>query len=134
MSAPRWADMGWRILGSAAAQVMLDGFEWERNHHTMANGLRWGPDGWLYGAVGSTVTADIIRPGMDESPIMHIQGQGIWRYHPATRAFEMFAEGGGNTFGVEMDDVGQIFSGHNGSGTRGFHYIQGAMLFSNPSN
>ena len=105
--------------------VHLAGFGLE-DTHSVANSLRWGPDGWLYGAVGSTVTADIIRPGMDESPIMHIQGQGIWRYHPATRAFEMFAEGGGNTFGVEMDDVGQIFSGHNGSGTRGFHYIQGA--------
>ena len=25
--------------------------------------------------------------------------QGIWRYHPRTKKFELFAEGGGNTWG-----------------------------------
>src|SRR6202035_5968821 len=48
-----------------------------------------------------------------------------WRYHPETRRFEIFAEGGGNTFGVDFDAKGRLFSGHNGGDTRGFHYIQG---------
>jgi len=52
-------------------------------------------------------------------------GQLIWRYHPGTHRYEIFAEGGGNTFGVELDDKGRIFSGHNGGDTRGFHYVQG---------
>jgi putative heme-binding domain-containing protein len=56
---------------------------------------------------------------------VHIMGQNIWRYHPETRRFEIFAEGGGNTFGVVFDDKGRVYSGHNGGDTRGFHYIQG---------
>ena len=53
-------------------------------------------------------------------------GQLIWRYHPETRRYEVFAEGGGNAFGVEIDAKGRIYSGHNGGDTRGFHYVQGA--------
>ena len=43
-----------------------------------------------------------------------------------TRRYEVFAEGGGNAFGLEIDRKGRIFSGHNGADTRGFHYVQGA--------
>ena len=77
--------------------VHLSGFNFE-DTHSVANSLRWGPDGWLYGAIGSTVTTDIVRPGIDKEPLAHIVGQGIWRYHPASKRFELFAEGGGNTF------------------------------------
>ena len=52
-------------------------------------------------------------------------GQLIWRYHPETRRYEVFAEGGGNAFGVEIDAKGRVYSGHNGGDTRGFHYVQG---------
>ncbi len=107
--------------------VHLTGFGLE-DTHSVANSLRWGPDGWLYGAHGSTVTANIVRPGLDDKPIARIMGQAIWRYHPKTRRFEVFAEGGGNAFGVEMDDQARIFSGHNGGNTRGFHYVQGGYL------
>jgi putative heme-binding domain-containing protein len=107
--------------------VHLAGFGLE-DTHSVANSLRWGPDGWLYGAHGSTVTANIVRPGLDEKPIARIMGQAIWRYHPETRRFEVFAEGGGNAFGLEIDDEGRIFSGHNGGNTRGFHYVQGGYL------
>ncbi|MEO5739850.1 MAG: PVC-type heme-binding CxxCH protein [Vicinamibacterales bacterium] len=107
--------------------VHLAGFGIE-DTHSVANSLRWGPDGWLYGAQGSTVTGHMIRPGIDAAPFLHTMGQGIWRYHPETRCFEFFAEGGGNTFGVELDAKGRIFSGHNGGDTRGFHYMQGAYL------
>ena len=104
--------------------VALAGFGLE-DTHSVANSLRVGPDGWLYGASGSTVTGDIVRPGIDAKPI-HFLGQLIWRYHPVTRAFEIFAEGGGNAFGLELDAKGRAFSGHNGGNTRGFYYPQGA--------
>jgi len=107
--------------------VHLAGFGLE-DTHSVANSLRWGPDGWLYGAHGSTVTANITRPGLDKEPIARMMGQGIWRYHPETKRFEVFAEGGGNAFGLEMDDKARIFSGHNGGNTRGFHYVQGGYL------
>ena len=94
--------------------------------HSVVNSLRWGPDGWLYAAQGSTVTGHVTRPGLDDGKEpMHSMGQLIWRYHPETRRYEVFAEGGGNAFGVEIDAKGRIFSGHNGGDTRGFHYVQG---------
>jgi putative heme-binding domain-containing protein len=112
-------------------QVLLSGFGLE-DTHSVANSLRWGPDGWLYGCQGSTVTAHILVHGADGKPLpappVYSQGQNIWRYHPVTRRFEVFAEGGGNAFGLEIDAAGQVFSGHNGGDTRGFHYHQGAYL------
>ncbi len=50
-------------------EVLLTGFGME-DAHAVVNSLVWGPDGWLYGAQGSTVTADIRGVGFQ---------QGIWR-------------------------------------------------------
>lgn len=104
-------------------EVHLEGFGIE-DSHSVVNSLRFGPDGWLYGAQGSTVTGNVRRPGSKEPPV-RTMGQCIWRYHPVEKRYEVFAEGGGNTFGVEINAKGHIFSGHNGGDTRGFHYIQG---------
>ncbi len=101
--------------------VHLEGFGLE-DTHAVANSLRWGPDGWLYGAQGSTTTANI---NSRASKNVAFQGQAIWRYHPETSVFEVFAEGGGNTFHVEIDDKGRIYSGDNGT-SRGQYYKQGA--------
>lgn len=103
--------------------VLLEGFGLE-DSHSVINSLRFGPDGWLYGAQGSTVSANVRRPGSNH-PATRTMGQQIWRFHPELRKFEVFAEGGGNTFGCEIDSFGNIFSGHNGGDTRGFHYVQG---------
>ena len=112
-------------------EVRLSGFGLE-DTHSVVNSLRWGPDGWLYGAQGSTVTANILVYGADGKPKnskpIFSQGQNIWRYHPEKRIYEVFSEGGGNAFGCEIDSQGRIFSGHNGGDTRGFHYEQGAYL------
>ncbi|WP_169974154.1 PVC-type heme-binding CxxCH protein [Tautonia rosea] len=105
-------------------EVHLEGFGLE-DTHSIASNLCWGPDGWLYGAQGSTVTGRIRRPGEPDEAIVHSMGQLIWRYHPETRRYEIFAEGGGNTHGVEIDAHGRVYSGHNGGDTRGFHYVQG---------
>jgi putative membrane-bound dehydrogenase-like protein len=107
-------------------EVHLQGFGLE-DTHSCANNLRWGPDGWLYACQGSTVSGDVLRPGLDKKP-MHSMGQLIWRYQPEQRKYEIFAEGGGNAFGLEIDSVGRIYSGHNGGDTRGFHYVQGGYF------
>lgn len=104
-------------------EVLLEGFGLEDPHSVAAN-LRWGPDGWIYASQGSTVTGQIKGYGTTDKPV-HSMGQLIWRYHPESRQYEIFAEGGGNTFGVEIDSKGRVFSGHNGGDTRGFHYVQG---------
>lgn len=103
--------------------VHLSGFGMQ-DTHSVVNSLRWGPDGWLYAAQGSTVSGNVMRPGLDKKP-KYSMGQLIWRYHPETKRYEIFAEGGGNAFGVEIDDQGRVYSGHNGGNTRGFHYVQG---------
>ncbi len=115
--------------------ILLFGFGIE-DSHSIANSLRWGPDGWIYGAQGSTVSGDVVRTTPDGKPLpgekpVHTLGQNIWRYHPERRIYEVFAEGGGNTFGVEIDNHGRLFSGHNGGDTRGFHYIQGGYYRKN---
>ena len=106
--------------------VHLAGFGLE-DTHSVANGLVWGMDGWLYGAQGSTTSSRVTRPGLDppDAPGVHFEGCMVWRYHPETRAYEIFAEGSGNTFGLEIDAQGRLYSGHNGGETRGWHYVQG---------
>ncbi len=106
--------------------VHLSGFGMQ-DTHSVVNSLRWGPDGWLYAAQGSTVSGNVIRPGLDKQPRFSM-GQLIWRYQPETKRYEIFAEGGGNAFGVELDSQGRIYSGHNGGNTRGFHYVQGGYF------
>jgi putative heme-binding domain-containing protein len=111
---------GDKIVGDP--EVRLSGFGLE-DTHAVANGLRWGPDGWIYGATGSTTTATVNG--------ISFLGQSIWRYHPKTREFELFAEGGGNTWGVEFDDQGRLFSGTNNSDVRGLHFVQGGYYVKN---
>lgn len=98
-------------------ELHLSGFGIE-DTHSLASNLHWGPDGWIYGSTGSTTTLDIQGT--------YLRGQGIWRYHPTRRVFEVFAEGGGNTFSMEFDGEGRAFSGTNSGATRGLHYAQGA--------
>ncbi len=100
--------------------VCLSGFGLE-DTHAVANSLQFGPDGWLYGAVGSTTTGNVSSAVTKN---VKFEGQHIWRYHPQTKVFEIFAEGGGNTFSCEIDAQGRVFSGSNG-GERGMHYDQG---------
>lgn len=109
-------------------QVHLSGFGLE-DTHAMANGLVWGPDGWLYGCQGSSTSCRVVRPGIDPADAagVYFEGCMVWRYEPRTKAFELFAEGGGNTFGLEFDAQGRLYSGHNGAETRGWHFVQGGF-------
>ena len=109
-------------------EVKLTGFGFE-DTHSISNGLTWGPDGWLYGGQGSTCSCRVTRPGVDapDAEGVYFEGCMVWRYHPETKAFEIFAEGGGNTYGLEFDAEGRLFSGHNGGDTRGWHFVQGGF-------
>ncbi len=99
-------------------EVLLTGFGIQDAHATV-NSMAFGPDGWLYGAQGSTVTARI--RGVEFQ-------QGIWRYHPRTKRFELFAEGGGNTWGLDWDRSGNAFGSSNGSFIA-FHMVQGGYYW-----
>lgn len=97
-------------------EVLLTGFGMQ-DPHAYANSLQWGPDGWLYGAQGSTVTANIRGITFQ---------QGVWRYHPITKRFELFSEGGGNTYGLDFNGRGEVIAGTNGGNVVGLHQVQGA--------
>jgi putative heme-binding domain-containing protein len=105
----------------ADPEVELSGFGLE-DTHSVATSLQWGMDGWLYGANGSTTTGNVSSANTKN---VKWEGQCIWRYHPKKKTFEIYAEGGGNTFSLDFDSKGRLFSGTNGA-TRGMHYEQGS--------
>jgi putative heme-binding domain-containing protein len=103
-------------------EVHLSGFGLQ-DTHSVANSLIWGPDGWLYGSNGSTTTGTVssaVTKGV------RFEGQCVWRYDPRSQVFEIYAEGGGNTFSLDIDAGGRVFSGTNEGGTRGYYYPQGS--------
>ena len=99
--------------------VLVSGFGIE-DAHSVANSLTWGPDGWLYGCQGSTVTANI--RGIEFQ-------QGVWRYHPITGRFELFCEGGGNSWGLDFDRHGNLLYSTNHGGFAMLHGVQGAYYW-----
>jgi putative membrane-bound dehydrogenase-like protein len=99
--------------------VLLTGFGMG-DAHSVANSLTWGPDGWLYGCQGSTVTAQV--RGVEFQ-------QGVWRYHPLTRRFELFCEGGGNSWGLDFDRHGHLLYSTNVGGFTMLHGVQGGYYW-----
>jgi putative membrane-bound dehydrogenase-like protein len=97
-------------------EVLLSGFGME-DTSSLANSLTWGPDGWLYGTQGTNITAHV--RGIDFE-------QGVWRYHPRTHEFELFCEGGGNSWGLDFDETGNLFYSTNYGGYVMVHGMQGA--------
>lgn len=88
--------------------VVLDGFGNHANAHNMANGLAWGPDGWLYGTHGRTNWSMIGRPGAAEEERVRFDG-GVYRYHPTRHVWEPYADGTTNPWGIDWDDYGNAF-------------------------
>lgn len=116
------------------ALVKLEGFDWQRNHHTMANGLRWGPDGWLYGRHGIQATSSLGRPGTPVEGRPKTNG-GIWRFHPRRETVEIVCEGTTNPWGMDWNAYGEGFFintviGHLWQVIPGAHYrrMHGADL------
>jgi putative membrane-bound dehydrogenase-like protein len=92
---------------SGPPQVVLDG--WDVNaKHNVFNGLRWGPDGWLYGCNGILSNSKVGRPGTAEVQRIKLNC-GVWRYHPVHKQFEVVASGTTNPWGLDFDDYGQMF-------------------------
>ncbi len=123
----RYPDADGDDIPDGEPEVHLSGFGLQ-DTHSVANSLLWGPDGWLYGANGSTTIGDV---SSQVTKGVQFQGQCIWRYHPKSKEFEIYAEGGGNTFSLDIDSSGQVFSGTNGGNTRGWFYPQGSYSAKN---
>ncbi|MCX6980989.1 MAG: c-type cytochrome [Verrucomicrobia bacterium] len=109
-----------------APEVLLDGFNFKTVGHNIVNGLRWGPDGWLYGRHGISDTSAIGAPGTAGKDRTRMNC-GIFRYHPGTRKFEVVLNGGTNSWGHDWDANGELFwintvIGHLFHGIPGAYY------------
>ena len=88
--------------------VVLDGWDGGAVRHNIANGLRWGPDGWLYGRHGILATSFVGRPGTPRELRTPINC-AVWRYHPRRDVFEIVATGTTNPWGMDWDAQGELF-------------------------
>ena len=106
-------------------EVILEGFDVpNENYHNVANGLKWGPDGWLYGRCGASAPGRVRRP--DQGPEAAIPNTGgIWRYHPQRKVFEMLCHGTTNPWGHDWDAFGECFFVNTVNGHL-WHMIPGA--------
>jgi putative membrane-bound dehydrogenase-like protein len=90
-------------------RIVLDGFqEGTAVGHTPANGLKWGPDGWLYGRHGILATSEIGKPGAPAAKRFKIN-TGVWRYHPRRDVAEAVMHGMTNSWGFDFDEHGEMF-------------------------
>jgi len=84
-------------------EVILTGFG-RADTHELPNTLTWGPDGWLYGLNGVFNGARVVHRGEE-----HRFDAALWRYHPRTGDFELFAQGTSNPWGLAFDGHGSAF-------------------------
>ena len=89
-------------------EVLLDGWGIHDRHETL-NSFIWGPDGWMYGCHGVFTRSEVGKPVAAKEDRKFIDG-GIWRFHPQTKEFEIFAEGLSNPWGFDFNDMGQGFA------------------------
>ena len=111
---------------SGPPEVLLEGFNFKTVGHNIVNGLRWGPDGWLYGRHGISDTSSIGAPGTAGKDRTRMNC-GIFRYHPGTRKLEVVLNGGTNSWGHDWDANGELFwintvIGHLFHGIPGAYY------------
>ncbi len=105
--------------------VVLDGFTVaQQNYHNFANGLRFGPDGWLYGRCGGSCPGKIGKPATPLEDRPALEG-GIWRYHPIRGDVEVLTAGTTNPWGHDWNSVGEMFFCNTVNGHL-WHMIPGA--------
>ena len=121
----------------AAPEVVLDGFTVPaENYHNFANGLRWGPDGWLYGRCGASSAGKLGVPGTPEAERVPLQG-GLWRFDPKSKRVEVLVHGTTNPWGHDWDALGEAFfintvNGHLWHAIPGAHLVRPHTIDPNP--
>lgn len=131
-------DADGNAIPDGPTQVVLDGFTVARdNYHNFANGLRWGPDGWLYGRCGHSCPGKIGLPGTADDLRIPLDG-GIWRYHPQRHIVEVLCHGTVNPWGHDWDRDGELFFintviGHLWHVTPGAHFKESFGESMNPA-
>lgn len=121
------ADVNGDDVPDGEPQVVIDGFTVAKaNYHNFANGLRFAPDGWLYGRCGHSCPGKLGIPGTPDEQRVPIKG-GIWRYHPEKKIVEVLTHGTTNPWGHDWDANGEMFFINTVTGHL-WHLIHGAHL------
>ena len=111
-------------LPGTSTRILLDGFDAGGVRHNFVNGLRWGPDGWLYARHGILATSKVGKPGTPDAERVGIN-TGIWRWHPTRHTVEMVTYGGTNPWGLDFNAEGEGFFTNTVTGHL-YHMIPGA--------
>jgi len=117
-----------------APEVVLDGLTGSPDmHHTFANGLRFGPDGWLYGRCGAS---SVGVPGTPDEQRIPMRGT-IWRFQPQRKVVEALSSGTTNPWGHDWDEHGELFfintvNGHLWHDFAGAHFVRPHTIDPNP--
>src|SRR2546423_4166842 len=121
----------------SAPEVVLDGFTVpSENYHNFANGLHFGPDGWLYGRCGASCPGEIGPPGTPAAQRIPLRGT-VWRYHPQRKVFEALTSGCTNPWGHDWDEHGELFFINTVNGQlwhdfAGAHFVRPHTIDPNP--
>jgi putative heme-binding domain-containing protein len=101
-------------------EVVFTGFG-RADTHELPSSLTWGPDGWLYGLNGVFNPSVIV----DKHGRRHSFTCAMWRYHPRTREFQVFAEGTSNPYGIAWDAEGSaIIEACHWANDHLFHFVE----------
>lgn len=85
------------------SEVVVTGFGRDDTHE-LPNSLTWGPDGWLYGLNGVFNRSVVEQNGQTFDFTC-----ALFRIHPRTREFQLFAEGTSNPWGIAWNEDGAAF-------------------------
>ena len=91
----------------AKPEVVLNGWNDNSVRHNMVNGLKWGPDGWLYGRHGIQALSTVGPPACPRKrtnlKMLNLETS------PEDKKFEVVCEGTTNPWGHDWDEHGQLF-------------------------
>lgn len=87
--------------------AVLDGFQISSNN--VLNNFHWGPDGWLYGAIGLSQKSKIGKP-LSNDKQRTVISRGLWRMDPISHDFEVIADGMVNPWGADFNQYGDLFT------------------------
>lgn len=88
-------------------EVLFSGFG-TYDTHAVVNNLRWGFDGWIYGCQGysGSQSTNIVN---NRNQRFGKIGNGIFRFKPDASAIEQVASYGGNSWGIDFNEEGELF-------------------------
>ena len=104
----------------SSREVVLTGFG-RTDTHELPSSLTWGPDGWLYGLNGVFNQSHVVfKDGRQ-----HDFTCAMWRLHPRTREFQVFAQGTSNPYGIAWDTEGSaIIEACHWANDHLFHFVE----------